>query len=411
MTPAQFADDLDRSRKTIEDLGGAAVRGYRAPSFSINKDTHWAHQIIAEQGYLYSSSINPIAHDHYGWADAPRFAFKPVSGSDLVEIPVTTAMLGKRRIAAGGGGFFRLLPYAYSRWAIRQVNREERPAIIYFHPWEIDPGQPRVANASLRSKLRHYSRLDAMAGKLERLIGDFQWDRLDHIVERERDKNCMNAPMVNEHIIVRQADLSDQSDRGQIDNWVLAHPQSTPFHRPQWLRAVEVATGNRAFMLVAENDAGQIVGLVPCHAVKSPLFGNALVSSGFAVGGGILAGTQGIADRLADSLWSLASEHRCTTAELRGGAIPLHGWTLQAEAHANFERALAVDDDAELLAIPRKQRAEVRKGLDVGLTIETGSGSRDLDWHYRIYSESVRNLGTPVFPPRADGADAVSLWR
>ena len=188
MTPAQFADDLDRSRKTIEDLGGAAVRGYRAPSFSINKDTHWAHQIIAEQGYLYSSSINPIVHDHYGWADAPRFAFKPVSGSDLVEIPVTTAMLGKRRIAAGGGGFFRLLPYAYSRWAIRQVNREERPAIIYFHPWEIDPGQPRVANASLRSKLRHYSRLDAMAGKLERLIGDFQWDRLDHIVERERTR-------------------------------------------------------------------------------------------------------------------------------------------------------------------------------------------------------------------------------
>jgi hypothetical protein len=97
-------------------------------------------------------------------------------------------MLGKRRIAAGGGGFFRLLPYAYSRWAIRQVNREERPAIIYFHPWEIDPGQPRVANASLRSKLRHYSRLDAMAGKLERLIGDFQWDRLDHIVERERTR-------------------------------------------------------------------------------------------------------------------------------------------------------------------------------------------------------------------------------
>jgi len=219
----------------------------------------------------------------------------------------------------------------------------------------------------------------------------------------------MNAPMVNERIIVRQADLSDQSDRGQIDNWVLAHPQSTPFHRPQWLRAVEAATGNRAFMLVAENDAGQIVGLVPCHAVKSPLFGNALVSSGFAVGGGILAGTQGIADRLADSLWSLASEHRCTTAELRGGAIPLHGWTLQAEAHANFERALAVDDDAELLAIPRKQRAEVRKGLDGGLTIETGSGSRDLDWHYRIYSESVRNLGTPVFP-RALMAQTLSAF-
>jgi polysaccharide deacetylase family protein (PEP-CTERM system associated) len=187
-TPAQFAADLDRSRKTIEDAGGVAVKGYRAPSFSINKDTPWAHEIMAEQGYAYSSSINPIAHDHYGWADAPRFAFRPIAGSDFVEIPVTTAMLGPKRIAAGGGGFFRLLPYAYSRWAVRQVNAEARPGIIYFHPWEIDPGQPRVANAPLKSKFRHYTKLDAMAGKLKRLIADFNWDRLDRIVEAEKAK-------------------------------------------------------------------------------------------------------------------------------------------------------------------------------------------------------------------------------
>ncbi len=187
-TPAQFAADLDQSRKIIEDTGGTAVQGYRAPSFSINKDTPWAHEIMAEQGYLYSSSINPIAHDHYGWADAPRFAFKPLVCSDFVEIPVTTAMLGPKRIAAGGGGFFRLLPYAYSRWAVRQVNAEARPGIIYFHPWEIDPGQPRVANASIKSKLRHYTKLDTMAGKLKRLIADFKWDRLDRIVEQEKAK-------------------------------------------------------------------------------------------------------------------------------------------------------------------------------------------------------------------------------
>ena len=184
--PAQFAADLDRSRKAIEDAGGVAVKGYRAPSFSINPDTPWAHEIMAEQGYAYSSSINPIAHDHYGWADAPRFAFHPIAGSDFVEIPVTTAMLGSKRIAAGGGGFFRLLPYVYSRWAVRQVNAEARPGIIYFHPWEIDPDQPRVANAPLKSKLRHYTRLEAMAGKLRRLIADFRWDRLDRIVEQEK---------------------------------------------------------------------------------------------------------------------------------------------------------------------------------------------------------------------------------
>lgn len=185
-TPQQFAADLERSRKAIEDAAGVAVRGYRAPSFSINPHTPWAHEVMAEQGYSYSSSINPIKHDHYGWPDAPRFAFHPLPDSELVEIPVTTAMLGNKRIAAGGGGFFRLLPYSYSRWAIRQVNADARPGIIYFHPWEIDPDQPRVANAPIKSKLRHYTNLDAMAGKLKRLMADFKWDRLDRIVESEK---------------------------------------------------------------------------------------------------------------------------------------------------------------------------------------------------------------------------------
>ncbi len=188
-TPAQFASDLDRSRKLIEDASGALVSGYRAPSFSIDARTPWAHEILAAQGYSYSSSVAPIKHDHYGWADAPRFAFHPVAGSDFVEIPVTTAMLGSKRLAAGGGGFFRMLPYRFSHWAIHQVNeRENKPAIIYFHPWEIDPDQPRVVHAPIRSKLRHYSRLGAMAGKLKRLMGDFQWDRLDTIVASEQAK-------------------------------------------------------------------------------------------------------------------------------------------------------------------------------------------------------------------------------
>ena len=183
----KFAADIDRARKLIEDASGAKVTGYRAPSFSIDHRTPWAHEVLAEQGYAYSSSVAPVKHDHYGWAEAPRFAFKPVKGSDLIEIPVTTAEFAGRRLAAGGGGFFRLLPYAFSRWAIRQVNDEaERPAIIYFHPWEIDPGQPRVANAPIKSKLRHYTKLKAMAPKLERLIDDFQWDRLDVIVDAER---------------------------------------------------------------------------------------------------------------------------------------------------------------------------------------------------------------------------------
>jgi polysaccharide deacetylase family protein (PEP-CTERM system associated) len=186
-TPEQFAADLLRSRKLIEDAAGVAVTGYRAPSFSIDQRTPWAHEILAEQGYTYSSSVAPVKHDHYGWAEAPRFAFRPLAGSDFLEIPVTTAKFGTKRLAAGGGGFFRLLPYAFSRWAIRQVNNDEqRPAVIYFHPWEIDPDQPRVANAPLKSKLRHYTKLDVMADKLRRLPRDFQWERLDSVVAREQ---------------------------------------------------------------------------------------------------------------------------------------------------------------------------------------------------------------------------------
>lgn len=187
MTPAEFRADLARSRDLLEQVGGVAVTGYRAPSFSIDQRTPWAHEALAEAGYAYSSSVAPIRHDHYGWPEAPRFAFLPVPGSDLVELPVTTARLGGRILPAGGGGFFRLLPYGLSRWALRQVTREDqRPAILYFHPWEIDPDQPRVARAPLRSKLRHYTNLGAMAGKLRRLLGDFEWTRVDRLADAER---------------------------------------------------------------------------------------------------------------------------------------------------------------------------------------------------------------------------------
>ncbi|MBB6190000.1 polysaccharide deacetylase family protein (PEP-CTERM system associated) [Sphingobium wenxiniae] len=188
-TPEQFRADLRKSRAILEDVSGQAVTGYRAPSFSIDPRTPWAHPILAEEGYRYSSSVAPIRHDHYGWPDSPRFAWKPVKDAPLVELPVTTARLGGQTLAAGGGGFFRLLPYGFSRWAIRQVNgQDQRPAILYFHPWEIDPGQPRVAGAPLRSRLRHYSNLSAMAGKLRRLTRDFAWTRVDALADREAER-------------------------------------------------------------------------------------------------------------------------------------------------------------------------------------------------------------------------------
>jgi polysaccharide deacetylase family protein (PEP-CTERM system associated) len=186
MDRKSFGEDIGRAQAVLQDATGMPVTGYRAPSFSIDRRTPWAFMELAERGYSYSSSVAPVAHDHYGWADAPRFAFKPLPWSDLIEIPVTTAMFGGRRLAAGGGGFFRVLPYAFSRWAIRQVNRTEgRPAIFYFHPWEIDPGQPRVAGAPLKSRLRHYTNLEKMAPKLRQLVHEFQWGRMDLLAYRE----------------------------------------------------------------------------------------------------------------------------------------------------------------------------------------------------------------------------------
>ena len=189
LTRDQFSADLAKARSILEDASGKAVTGYRAPSFSIDARNPWAHEVLAEHGYAYSSSVAPVVHDHYGWREAPRFAFDPVPGSDLVEIPVTTALLGKRRLAAGGGGFFRVLPYSFTRWAIRQVNSDHRPAVFYFHPWEVDPDQPRVSNASVRSRLRHYTNLSRMAGKLSDLLGDFAWGRMDEVAAKERSRS------------------------------------------------------------------------------------------------------------------------------------------------------------------------------------------------------------------------------
>jgi polysaccharide deacetylase family protein (PEP-CTERM system associated) len=187
LSEAEFRDDLIRARAEIEDASGQKLWGYRAPSFSIDQRTPWAHPVLAEQGYAYSSSVAPIRHDHYGWPESPRFAWRPVAGSDLIELPVTTFELAGRRFAAGGGGFFRLLPYALSNWAVGRVNdQEERPAIFYFHPWDMDVDQPFVADAPLKSKLRHYTNLSVMRPKLLKLLNAHEWGRTDEVAAAEQ---------------------------------------------------------------------------------------------------------------------------------------------------------------------------------------------------------------------------------
>lgn len=179
-TREAFHDDLARAKALLEDIGGVVVRGYRAPSFSIGASNLWAHEVIAKTGHAYSSSVYPIAHDHYGMPEAPRFAWRTPSG--VLEIPPSSLRMLGRNLPASGGGFFRLLPYQVSRWSLRRINaRDGEACVFYFHPWEIDPEQPRIAQAGAKSRFRHYVNLERTAGRLDRLLQDFRWGRVDEV--------------------------------------------------------------------------------------------------------------------------------------------------------------------------------------------------------------------------------------
>ncbi|WEN15382.1 DUF3473 domain-containing protein [Rhodanobacter sp. AS-Z3] len=181
LTPDQFRDGIVRTKHLLEDLTGAAVVGYRAPSYSVGPGTLWAHQELREAGYRYSSSIVPLHHDLYGMPEAPRFAFF-AEPSGLLEIPVTTAQRWRRNWPCGGGGYFRLLPYALFKRGLRHVNEQEQASgVFYFHPWEVDPQQPRVPGVTLKNRVRHYLNLTRTVPRLEQLMHDFRFDRMDRI--------------------------------------------------------------------------------------------------------------------------------------------------------------------------------------------------------------------------------------
>ena len=183
--PAEFREDVGRARRLLEDVGGVAVRGYRAPTFSINTRNPWAFKVLADEGYTYSSSIFPVRHDLYGVPDAPRLPFRPdTEGLEgrLLEIPMTTVRLGSRNLPCSGGGYFRLLPYLLFRAGLRRFNKAEHASgVFYTHPWEIDAGQPRVKEAPRLSQFRHTVNLGRTYGRIARLLEDFSWDRMDRV--------------------------------------------------------------------------------------------------------------------------------------------------------------------------------------------------------------------------------------
>ena len=180
--PIAFKQDVSRTKDLLEDLSGHEVIGYRAASYSIGVSNLWALDVLRETGYKYSSSIYPIKHDLYGMPEAPRFAFRP-GNSDFLEFPVTTVKIGNKNLPCGGGGWFRLAPYTGMRWAMRRVNDVDcESAIFYFHPWEIDPDQPRQPGIDAKTRFRHYLNLGRMEARLDRLLKDFKWGRMDEVM-------------------------------------------------------------------------------------------------------------------------------------------------------------------------------------------------------------------------------------
>ena len=181
LSQKQFLLDVKDTRHLLEDTSGSRVKGYRAPSFSIGLETLWAHDVLVEAGYEYSSSVFPVQHDHYGLPEAPRFPFRCASGK-LLEIPMSSVRLFGRNWPCSGGGYFRLLPLAISKWGINRINRKDQmPAVFYFHPWEIDPGQPRIEGISAKTQFRHYLNLGKFEARLTNLLQTYQWDRIDRI--------------------------------------------------------------------------------------------------------------------------------------------------------------------------------------------------------------------------------------
>jgi polysaccharide deacetylase family protein (PEP-CTERM system associated) len=180
LTEEKFFEDIHRAKCLLENIGGVSIQGYRAPSFSIGEGNLWAFDALLRAGYRYSSSIYPIRHDHYGMPNAPRHAYEARPG--LLEVPITTLRAFGRNFPSSGGGYFRLLPYEVSRWMLNRVNTTEcKSGIFYFHPWEIDPGQPRIAGISLKTRFRHYVNISRTENRLNQLLGDFNWGRMDQI--------------------------------------------------------------------------------------------------------------------------------------------------------------------------------------------------------------------------------------
>ncbi len=393
-SPAEFKEDISRTKRLLEDVAGVEVKGFRAASFSIGADNLWALETLAESGYKYSSSIYPVRHDLYGMPEASRFAFQV--HDKLLEIPITTVRVFSRNWPCGGGGYFRLYPYVLFRAGLRHVNETERqPAVFYFHPWEVDPDQPRQNGVGLKTRFRHISTCIVRPAAWSVCWTTSCGTEWTEFILTQQLAESVHAPQGESEAENSAIEVKALGPSGseRWDEFVVGSKEGTFFHLSGWKRVIETAFGHRCHFLYAER-AGRICGVCPLGHIHSRLFGSALISTPFSVYGGIISECDEAEQALRSAACALARELCVGHLELRHRVQHGSPWPGK-DLYVTFRKNITPDVDENMAAIPRKQRAMVRKGIKFGLVGEHDPG---VDRFFIAYSESVRNLGTPVFP-------------
>ena len=381
-TPEAFREDIRRAKDLIESAAAQPVRGYRAPSFSVTARSMWALDVLLEEGYTYDASIFPIRHDRYGIPDAPRWPHTIERGRGRIfEVPGSTVRIGSTNLPVAGGGYFRILPYAWTRWGIARVNAAERqPAIFYLHPWEIDPRPAAPAGG--------------MAGPVPPLPQSPGGRAAPAPAARRLQLRPPAARPPRVRVTPTPMRVLADHDPDVCDAYVRSHPRATPYHLRAWLGVIERAFGHRALSLAAEAD-GRIAGVLPLAFFDSRVFGRFAVSLPFVNYGGVLADTPEAEQALLARAVDEATKAGCAHLELRH--CDQHFPALAAKRH-KVAMMLRLTDSVERQwnELDRKVRNQVRKGEKSQLSIDVG-GSELLPAFYAVFARNMRDLGTPVY--------------
>ena len=397
--PDEFREDLRRARGVIEDASGTRLRGYRARASRSPPQSLWALDVLAEEGYDYDASIFPIRHDRYGLPTAPRHIFRVQCGArDLVEAPGSTVRIAGVKMPMAGGGYFRILPYAWTRWGIDRLNRVERqPAVFYLHPWEIDPHQPRLAADAL-GRFRHYRNLinrGTAAASARGIPLRAARRRPPRAAAGGRAGARPRGGRLMGSLALAPPAVTTSLDAAAWDRFVEEHPEASGYHLSAWRSIFEDVFGHRTLNLSAVRD-DRVVGILPLVEFRSRLFGRFAVSLPFVNQGGVVAED----DEAARTLVSRAVDE----ARSRGlGHIELRHEQRRfpdlADKQHKVSMRLRLPDTSEALwnQLDRKVRNQIRKAEKSGLVASSG-GAELVDAFYAVFTENMRDLGTPVYP-------------